>query len=243
VIMRKRFSLIGIISTLCLVVSGSLPVLAVNGKVGLEARSAYVWRGITRTEGVVLDPVVDVKMGGFTFGFWGNVNLEEYNEIDDQGLFTESDITLSYDIDIDTAIIGLGYIEYLYTMGREDTREVFASMRGPVFSDNLFAGIKIFYDFGVMKDFYVTADLNYIFKIVDSLKGDVGASVGYIGEDMSVAGEGGLNDYMIYFGVNYAVDSNLEIGGKVAFVDSLDQDVLPDQPVDFFLGLHVAQKF
>jgi len=241
--MKRIKYLIRTIAILCLVASSVSPVLAVNGNVGLEARSAYVWRGITRTDGVVLDPAVDVKMGGFKFGFWSNVDLEDYNEIDDHGLFTETDITLSYDIDINTAIIGLGYTEYLYTVDREDTREVFASMRGPIFSDNLFAGLKVFYDFGVMKDFYVTADLNYNFKIVDSLKGDVGASVGYMGEDMSITGQGGLNDYMIYFGVNYAVDSNLEIGGKVAYVDSLDQDVLPDQPVDFFLCLHVAQKF
>lgn len=239
----KKHYLIRTILILCLIVSGFAQALAVNGRVGMEARSAYVWRGLTRTDGVVLDPAVDVKMGGFTFGFWGNVDIEDYNDIDDQGLFSETDITLSYDLDIDTAIIGIGYTEYMYAADREDTREVFASMRGPIFCDNLFAGMKVFYDFGAIEDFYVKADLNYIFKIVDSLKGDVGASVGYIGEDMSVTGEGGLNDYMVYFGVNYAVDSSLEIGGKVAYVDSLDQDVLPDQPVDFFLGLHVAQKF
>jgi hypothetical protein len=218
-------------------------VLAVNGKIGLEARSAYVWRGITRTDGVVIEPYVDVKMGGFGIGVWGNVNVEDYDKIDDQGLFSETDIQLSYDLDVNTAIVGLGYTEYQYSIDRENTRELFVSVRGPIFTDNLFAGIKIFYDIGVIKDAYLDATLDYVFKMVDSLKGDIGGSLGYAGNDMSIGEKSGFNDYSLFFGVVYDVDSNLELGGKVVYTDTLDREVLPDQPVNFFLCLNIARKF
>jgi hypothetical protein len=241
--MNSYYGRLIFLTVMSIIFSGLAPVLAVSGKVGLEARSAYAWRGITRTDGVVVEPYVDVKMGGFTFGFWGNVNIEDLDKIDEQGMFSESDISLSYDVDLDTAIVGIGYTEYQYSVDREDTREIFVSTRGPVFSDDLFAGVKVYYDIGVIDDFYATASLDYFFKIVDSLKGDLGGSVGYAGRDMSINNNGGFNDYSVFFGVNYAVDSNLEIGGKIMYVDSLDRAVLPDQPVNFLLCLNVAQKF
>lgn len=216
---------------------------AVNGSVGLDANSAHVWRGITLTDGIVLDPHFNVKLGGFTFAYWGNMNVEDYDKIKDQGMFTESDVSMSYEYDIDTAVLGIGYMEYYYSVGREDTREVFGSVRGPIFMDNLFAGLKVYYDFGAIRDFYANATINYIFKMVDALKGDVGGSVGYAGKDMSAGGHSGLDDYMLFFGVNYDVDSDLAIGGKLAYVDTLSEKVLPDQPVHFFLGLSITRKF
>jgi len=220
------------------------PVMAaVSGKLGMEARSAYVWRGITRTDGVVVDPYVDVRMGNFGVGVWGNVNIEDLNEIEDQGLFAETDITLSYDIDIQTAIVKLGYIEYQYSIDREDTRELFLQVKGPIFTDNLFAGVDIYYDVGAYKDAYMSFNVDYIFKIADSLKGDLGASLAYAGEELSVGGDAGFSDYLLFLGLTYDVDSSIELGGKLGYVDSLDEDVLPDQPVNFFLCLNVARKF
>ncbi|HMA84159.1 MAG TPA: hypothetical protein VKN73_00520, partial [Desulfosalsimonadaceae bacterium] len=42
--------------------------------------SAYVWRGITFNDGLVVQPYVDVAAGnGFAINVWGNYDIDDYD--------------------------------------------------------------------------------------------------------------------------------------------------------------------
>jgi hypothetical protein len=42
---------------------------------------------------------------------------------------------------------------------------------------------------------------------------------------------------------SYAATEALSIGATLGYVDSLDEDVLPDQDVDFYGGINLAYAF
>lgn len=93
--------------------------------------SKYIWRGQRLTDGWSLQPSGTLGIGGFSFNFWGNVDLVAVNEGDAlpiqenpeappgnhkglQGKFSEIDYTLSYDKSLGNVSLGLGTIFYTY---------------------------------------------------------------------------------------------------------------------------------
>lgn len=126
----------------------------VTGKV--DVNSAYIWRGITLNDGLVVQPSLDVAAGNFGVNVWGNVDIDDYDNTLDQGEFSEVDITLTYSVSAGPAGIKGGYIEYLFPEtdkgGAPGTREVFLDLSTAP-ADNFTIGLAGYYDFDEVDDY------------------------------------------------------------------------------------------
>jgi hypothetical protein len=220
--------------------------MAADATLAMDVNSAYVWRGITFNDGMVLQPSLDVTKGGFGVNVWGNVDWDDYDDTLDSGEFSEVDLTLSYGFDLDPVSISAGYIEYLLPAGGDGTREVFVTL-GVGICKGLSAELAVYYDIDEVKDAYANLGLGYNVPVSDAFSLDFGASAGYIGEDASIGGEKGFNEYLLSAGGTYAATKALSISGTVNYTDAIDEDVLPEGPygqdVNFFGGISVAYAF
>ena len=220
-------------------------VFAADATAAVDVNSAYVWRGITFNDGVVVQPSVDVTSGGFAFNVWGNFDVDDYDNTLESGEFSEIDLTASYGFTVKSVSFTVGYIEYLFPAGGSGTRELYGSIEiEPV--KGLATGVDVYWDFDEVEDYYVNLNLGYSRDISDKLSMDFSASAGYAGDNMSIAyggTKGGFHDYNISLGLGYAATDALNVSGFIAYADSFDEEVLPDQDVDLFGGVGVSYSF
>ena len=222
------------------------PAIAADASVAMDVNSAYVWRGITFNDGFVLQPSVDVGKGGFGVNVWGNIDMDDYDSNLDSGEFSEVDITLSYAFDLEPVFVSIGYIEYLFPIGGNGTREWYLSLGMDIIGD-LSAGLEFYYDFDEFDTLYINASLGYSIALSDAASLDLGASAGYYDGDGTADGDAGLYDYLLFAGVSYAVSDALSISASLNYTDAFDSDKLPDgmygQDVNTFGGVSIAYSF
>ncbi|HVR28247.1 MAG TPA: TorF family putative porin [Thermoanaerobaculia bacterium] len=235
---------------LLVVLALSAPAAAeVTATYALDFASAYVWRGITVTDGGVFQPSITIAHdGGFAFNTWGNLDITDDNDL--SGQFHEIDLVPSYTFPSDgrfTATIGL--IEYLFPNtggghGTESTREAFLSLG---WSGTVSPVLAIYYDFDQVDDIYANFGISFSNEIATDTTWRLALTAGYAGEDFAssyVGGtESGLFDGRATLTLAYAPDGKWGIAGYVAYSDSLDDDVLPEQEVDFFGGISFSRSF
>jgi len=218
----------------------------------VDVNSAYVWRGITFNDGVVVQPSINVAAGnGFNLNVWGNLDVDDYDDKLDSGEFSEVDLTMSYTHQAGPVALTAGYIEYLFPTtektGAEGTREVYLDASvAPV--DGLSLGLASYYDFDEVDDFYLNPYVGYGMELAPKLSMSLRAGAGYAGEDFAAAYGGedsGFFDYTLSAGLTYAVMDNVSVSGRVAYTDAIDEDVLPEpsQDVNFYGGVGVAVVF
>jgi uncharacterized protein (TIGR02001 family) len=233
-----------------LMVSGT--VFAAEVTTAMDVNSAYVWRGITFNDGVVVQPSVNVAAGnGFNLNVWGNLDVDDYDDALDSGEFSEVDLTMSYTHQAGPVALTAGYIEYLFPTteagGVEGTREVYLDASVSP-AGGFSVGLTSYYDFDEVDDFYLNPYLGYGMELAPKLSMSMRAGAGYAGEDFAAAYGGedsGFFDYTLSIGLTYAVMDNVSVSGRLAYTDAIDDDVLvePPQDVNFYGGVGVAVVF
>ena len=241
--MKKKLFLLVAMGMLTVFSAGN--VFSADVTAAVDVNSAYVWRGITFNDGVVFQPSVDVTSGGFGFNVWGNLDADNYDNTLESGEFSEIDLTASYGFTVKSVSFTVGYIEYLFPAGGSGTREVYGSIGiEPV--KGLTTGVGVYWDFDEVEDYYMNLNLGYSRDISDKLSMNSKVSVGYAGENMSIAYGGtkdGFHDYNISAGLGYAATDALSLSGFIAYTDSFDDEVLPDQDVNLYGGVGVSYSF
>lgn len=216
--------------------------------VGVDVNSAYVWRGVTRNDGAVVQPWLDLTITEeFGIHVCGNLDLDDYDGAVEEGEFSEFDVTLSYIVSAGRFEYGAGYVEYLFphSMTNETeggTREMFGLV-GVDLGSGFSAKVQVYYDFDEVEDFYGNLSLIYACELSDGMRSEVLAAAGYAGEDMATGEDGGWHEYTISAGLTCDVRESVTCGVRLAHTGSLDKDVLPDQDVGFHGGLSVAYEF
>ncbi|RJP89068.1 MAG: MltA-interacting MipA family protein [Desulfobacteraceae bacterium] len=233
-----------------LMVSGM--AFAADVTTAIDVNSAYVWRGITFNDGVVIQPSVNVAAGnGFNLNVWGNLDVDDYDDALDSGEFSEVDLTMSYTHQAGPVALTAGYIEYLFPTteagGVEGTREVYLDISGAP-AEGFSLGLTSYYDFDEVDDFYLNPYLGYGMELMPKLSMSLRAGAGWAGEDFAGAYGGedsGFFDYTLSAGLTYAVTDNVSVSGRIAYTDSIDDDVLPEPPqdVNFYGGVGVSVAF
>ena len=240
--MKRMISLVVLI---LLALCGS--AMAAEATAALDMNSAYVWRGITFNEGLVLQPSLDLTKGGLDINVWGNLDVDDYDDTLDSGEFSEVDLTASYGFKIQKLDIRVGLIQYLFPTteksGTPGTREIFASLAYPIVG-GLSAGADIYYDIDQYDAFaYTDLKLSYAYKVNDKLGLEGGVSAGYAGEDYTADGDPGLFDYKIFVSASYTLTKAWSVGANLNYTDSLDKDKLPDQDTHFYGGANISYAF
>ncbi len=223
---------------------------AADATATVDVNSAYVWRGLTFNNGLVVQPSVGVSQGGVGFTVWGNMDIDDYHDSLETGEFSEVDLTLSYGFEIKTISINFGYIEYLFPYRETSataagTRELYAGL-GIEPIPGLTAGLTGFWDFDEVRGCYVNLNIGYSRDLMEKLNAGISASAGYAGENFAMAYGGtksGLYDYTFSMAFTYAVTEAVNASAKIAYTNSFDEDVLPDQKVNTYGGISVVYSF
>lgn len=203
-----------------------------DAEYALDFASAYVWRGITFTDGAVWQPSVTASNdSGFALNVWGNLDIDDANDM--SGEFNEIDLTASYGFGSDAVSAEVGFIEYLFPNTEfAGTREVYLSLGFDVTAS---PSISVYYDIDEVEDFYANVGVSFGGDVSDALAWSVDISAGYAGDDFAAAyggASGGMYDGNVTLGLSGGAWSAF-----VSYVDALDDDALPEQPVDFFAGI------
>ena len=215
----------------------------------LDFASAYVWRGITVTDGVVWQPQVTIAHeSGFAFNVWGNWDWTDDNDLEHE--FIEVDLTPSYTFDTDSDLaLAVGLIEYVFPNSgafNDATTEAWASVG---WNGTFIPTLAVYYDFDAVEDIYANLSLAFAHEIgTDSdVTFKAALAAGYAGEDFAgfYAGgtESGFFDGRATVTLAWAPDDKWGIAGYAAYSDTLDDDVLPEQEVDFFGGISISRTF
>lgn len=232
-------------------------LMAGENAVGVDVNSAYVWRGVTRNDGVVVQPWIDLTLAeGFGVHVWGNLDLDDYDGTVEEGEFSEFDITLSYVVSAGRWEYGVGYVEYLFPHSMTNETEGLTSLRqGSAGTRELFglvgvdlgrgfsAKAQVYYDFDEVEDFYGNLSLIYTHELSDGVRSEVFASTGYAREDMAVGEDGGWHAWTLGLSCDSDVGESIILGGRLAYTDTLAKDVLPEQDVGLYGGVSLAYEF
>ena len=218
------------------------PVWAAEVTTAADVASAYVWRGITFNDGLVAQPSLDVSANGFGVNVWGNLDIDDYDGTLEDGEFSEVDLTLSYGFALESVDVIAGYIEYLFPEGPPGTREVFLSLSTSP-GGGISVGVDGYYDFDEFDDYYADAYVGYSRDLADGFSMGVSALAGIMGEDASLGTDGGMHEYTLTADAGYSVSDAVDLSAFVAYTDSFDDDVLPEQDVDVYGGFGVACTF
>ena len=229
------------------------PVLAADATAAIDINSAYVWRGQTFNDGVVIQPSIDVAAkNGLGINVWGNYDIGDYDDTLDSNEFSEIDLTLSYSKTFGKLDLGVGVISYLFPAGGSETAELYLSLGMPIIG-GLSAGLNIYYDIDALDGFsYANLSLGYAYDINDKLNLEAGGAIGYAGNDFAKAAggeDGGLYDYSLSVSLGYAISEAWSASAKVSYINALDDKNLKEVKDGGLLdtntvyGLSVAYAF
>lgn len=186
---------------LCLaVIAVAVPALAmgpVDVNADLALNSKYVWRGMTVTDDLVLQPALSANVMGFGLGLWGNLDTSDYN--DNEWEFNKIDYILTYELAMPMVSLGAGLIYYDFpNTGGDATTELYVRAAANVlFSPSL----AVYQDIDKIKGAYWEASVSHGVPVGTmanlNFKGTLGlGSKGYL------AG---------YYGVIPSIDNSLEV--------------------------------
>ena len=245
--MKRAFSLAAL-ATLTLAAAATTADAA-TATAALDVNSAYVWRGVTFNDGLVLQPSIDVAAeNGFSVNVWGNLDIDDYDGTLNDGEFSEVDLTATYAFKLGAVDASVGVIEYTFPNGAESTTEIFAGLGYDLGNGFSLSG-KVYYDCDQVNDFYVTAGLGYSYSINEKTTLGLSGLIGYAGEDMAEAYGGGTDsgffNYQLNASIKYKFNDAFGIGANINFTDSMDDDVLTDEKVDttVFGGVSLTYTF
>lgn len=188
--------------------------------IGTDVSSAYVFRGVTLNDGVVVQPYAEIGGLPITFGVWANLDVDDYDGALDKGQFSEVDLYASYSLPIEAVDISFGYTEYLYMSGADADREVTATLG--LSSIPLSPSIMVAYglDGAIKKSMYVEAGLTQEFALSDDLALSLSGAIGYVSPD---EGDDGFAQFSAGAGVSYKI-----LSASVTYVGQVDDEILVD---------------
>ena len=215
--MRVKRMMMG--GALAAMLVGATTGMAAEATVSLDVASAYVFRGSTFNDGLVLQPGMEVAGLPITLGVWGNFDIDDYDGAVTENEFSEVDIYGSYSLPIDAADLSIGYTEYIYPAGGEADREVSLSAGLDV---ALAPSVGVFYGFdgAIEKSIYVEAGVGHEFAVSEDVAVELGVTVGYMDPD---AGKSGFSHYTASVGSGYGC-----LSASVTYIGQIDDDVLMD---------------
>ncbi len=213
---------------------------AIDLSASVDFASAYVFRGVTLNNGLVMQPgaeisgfPIDEKYGSIAVGIWANYDIDD--EDGDGSDFSEVDYYIIYSLPVEALDIDLSYTEYTYPNGGGSAdREVGLSFGKELGTNGFYSSISFNYGVGgaIEKDLYILGSLDYETDLSEKLSASAGITVGYL---ISSGGVNGFNDATASAGLSYALNNNWSLSGGLTYIAQLDEAVLSDAAHDVSL--------
>ncbi len=165
----------------------------------------YIWRGIMQVDDPVLQPMININKGGFTFNVWGSYDLTSKNNRKNN--FTEIDLTMEYAFTCGDFSIPVGVINYQFpNTPFQATTELYA---GLMYNWIVSPTLKVYQDIDEAHGQYVTLGLAYSLDLPS-----VAADVTWALAASVTAGWGSKDNNKFYWGVDadHITDTLLTIG-------------------------------
>lgn len=219
------------------------PAASIEVAYDMGTYSHYVWRGLSLTDGPVFQTsVTGWHESGFGVNVWGNMDLDDVNG--NEGDFNELDVTLTYAWEADAFGFEVGFIEYTFpNTDFAGTRELYFSVG---YDAVVAPSFTLYYDLDEVEDYYGELGLEYGSELPSGWSVTVAVSGSFAGEDFAAAyagsSDGGLWAGNASVAFDYSGDE-LAFGLIAAYTDSLDDDVLFEQPADFWGGVYLGFSF
>jgi hypothetical protein len=229
-----RWALVAALATLGM---GWTPVHAAESSFSLDFSNAYIWRGIVFNDSGVAQFTLDtgsLNAGSVPIGFnvWGNYDIGDFDGQLEDNHISEIDLTVSAGL---PAGFEVGLIAYEFPQSPASTQEFYVSWGGDYIVS---PSVTFYYDFGAVDSFYMSIDGTFTAYSDEKTSVDLTALIGLAGEDFARAygGEkGGFYNYNLSAGVSHQLNDTFGLSGSVGYSGSLDEDVLPEQPLGFYV--------
>ena len=183
--------------------------------------SAYVDRGETLNNGLVIQPNIEKNMHSIDIGVWGNIDIQNKNEerLSEIELYINKNILLK-----STLSVSLGYAEILLPNESDaEDRESELSLTATKQVSNYHLTVSVFSDiYMTSKPNYYEGEINSNFQAV-GLDFDYGATLGYFSSSESGSSGFGYSSYSISYNCNSSTTSIQiinEIDNKVCNVET-----------------------
>ena len=212
-----------------------LPTFSVSGEV--DVLSKYVWRGMVRSDDMVVQPSGAVHLFGFSAGIWANADLANTDE--QQWELTEVDYTLKYSISpLDIFEVKAGVVHYTSpASGADPTTEAFV---GAGLLKPIKLGVTGYFDIDRVDGPYIQGHAGFSLPLGEPLPAteialDVMATVAYAGTNYNQAfyahDAGALSDAYVEARLPVKVlDGRLQFGPMVGYSRILDDALRENQP-------------
>ena len=223
-------------------------LMAADATVSVDLASAYVFRGATLNDGMVVQPGMEIgglAAGGFgfSFGAWGNFNIDDYDDMLESSEFSEVDLfaTIAMPEVIDGLSWDLTFTQYIYPHSM--TADATAAIPGGTLALNpeeadddqevtlgfkfdclLQPSIAVTYgvDGGVENSWYVEAGLGHEEEIGENASVGVEATIAYASFEDD--GEpGGMHNYTVGATASYSI-----LTAGITYIGQMDDELLPD---------------
>jgi len=244
-------------------VSVAVAAQAADVSTTVDFASAYVFRGVTLNNGLVMQPgaeisgfPIDEAYGSVAIGIWGNYDINDEDR--DGSDLSEIDYYISYTLPIETMDVSVAYTEYTHDkQGVETDKELNLTVGSAIGEDGLYASFAANYGVGgyVNSSWYLQGALDYEIELSDALTASAGVTVAYVISDGDYADWGiadGFGDATGSVGLAYALNDNWSISGDLTYIAQIDDDVLPNgdrrvnntgYDVDFVASIGVGCDF
>lgn len=189
--------------------------------------SKYVWRGIALSNGLALQPSVDVNIGSLNVNMWSNIDMDPM-KTKESASYNETDLTIGYALPVEAADLSIGYIYYAVGNPSNDTQEIFLSMSkgfGPVTPY-----LNLNYDINVGSGLFAVLGADYSKDLNEKAALTAGASISYSMNNgmMLVDSAGketsGLYNAEIGVSLDYTVSELVTISPMVRYTTSMSDD-------------------
>lgn len=202
-----------------------------------DLASAYIWRGTTINNGLVMQPSATIaglpipkQYGAFTLGTWANYDLAR-NAADGEREFSEVDYYGTYALPVKVVDLSTTYTEYTYPHGSSADREIAFTVGKAIDKSGLYPSITANYglDGVVQRDWYIQGGIGYSRFLTEALTLASSVKVAYLIDD---GGKDGFNDATVSIGLTYALTKNWAIKGSINYVAQMNDAVLTDTEYD-----------
>lgn len=220
----------------------------------VDFNSAYTWRGLAYSDGWVAQPSIDLSgmtLGGIpvSVNVWSNFNFTDFDGTVKKNQFSEVDLTLTAELG---AGFSLGFTQYALTSGATTDPEEESPGTGEfslAWSKEwvITPEITLFYDVEEVDGAFLQCAFSHSFALGEKasldLTGEFGVASDAFVQYYSGVEEGGFHQVNATVKYTYQPTDHFGFTAMVGYMDHLDVDVLPDQPVEFYGGFGLAYTF